>query len=320
MIGNIGRGAKAILEFIGVGGDRTLQWESKVLGATPGRRRVVAYRFYRQPFPEGRTLLNCVVKFYSDERGQRTSRIMEIISEALAGTGAPSLLTVPQLLFYDPREHLIAQQPAEGVLFTELLKMRDRMKYFREAGKALGLLHGLRIPFGETRSIQDHLHELIHPHPLTLADRIPEQGPLIASLLKGMVEREKQWAREIEIAPLHRDFHLRQLFYGNGRVWVIDWDLFAQGDPALDVGNFLVYLKTHLTEECNRSIDSFLEGYFSDRPQSLLKRISLYEALTYLRLACKRFRLKEAGWKEKTAEMLLMSEKQLLTESVYAKI
>lgn len=320
MIGDIGRGAKALLEFIGVKDDQTLQWESKVLGTTPGLRRVVAYRFYRQPFPEGKPLLSCIVKFYSDERGQRTSRVMEIIFEALAGTGAPPLLAIPQLLFYDPRERFIAQQPAEGVLFTELLKMRDRLKYFREAGKALGLLHGLRIPFGETRSIQDHLNELIHPHPLFLAERIPEYGPLIESLLKGMDEREKRWAREIEMAPLHRDFHLRQLFYGNGRVWLIDWDLFAQGDPALDVGNFLVYLKTHLTEKCNRFIDVFLEGYFSDRSQSLLKRISLYEALTYLRLACKRFRLKEEGWREKTAEMLLMSEKQLLTESVYAKV
>ena len=121
-------------------------------------------------------------------------------------------------------------------------------------------------------------------------------------------------ASQVAISPLHRDFHLRQLFSGQGRVWLIDWDLCAKGDPALDVGNFLAYLKTHLRQHWIPSTDAFLEGYFRDRPSPPLERVPLYEAFTYLRLACKRFRLKGDRWKEKTGDMLRLSEKCLWKE------
>ena len=47
-------------------------------------------------------------------------------------------------------------------------------------------------------------------------------------------------------APLHRDLHLGQLVARGDGVAVLDWDLHAAGDPALDLANLLVYLETRL--------------------------------------------------------------------------
>lgn len=307
-------GAKAILKFAGIGEDRGVRWKSHLLGEAPGARRVVGYRFYRFNKP----VLSCIAKFYADERGKEIADRMALLCKRLGWGTSPPLLAVPQPLFYDSTYRFIAQQPAEGVPFGEALRNQGSRTPFRLAGRALGMLHAQPLSVGKSKSIQGHLHDLIHPHPNALAEEMPEYGPLIGALLHALSEREE--TSKAEASPLHRDFHLRQLFYEPGRIWLVDWDLFAKGDPALDLGNFAVYLKTHLTRGAAPAVDAFLDGYFSGRPGSILKRVPLYEAFTFLRLACKRFRLKEAGWREKTAEMLLLSEKSLMKEPAYGKV
>jgi aminoglycoside phosphotransferase (APT) family kinase protein len=49
--------------------------------------------------------------------------------------------------------------------------------------------------------------------------------------------------------PVHRDFYPDQVLLSGSRVYLLDFDLFCQGDPALDVGNFC----GHLTEESLRT-------------------------------------------------------------------
>ncbi|MBI2875297.1 MAG: aminoglycoside phosphotransferase family protein [Candidatus Tectomicrobia bacterium] len=320
MILDVEEGAKALLELIQTHGATPPRWRAKVLSQVQARM-VVQYSLYREDSPpECEPFLTLIGKFYADETGRQTYQVMQILAQILSRMQAPPLLAIPQALFYDPRRYLIFQQRVEGVPYGELLNRRDSRNCFRLAGKALAFLHSQKVPVGEEKWMGDHLRELIHPHPSELHEQIPSYRPRVEGLIQSMTEKERTWKEEIEVAPLHRDFHLRQLFYGQGRVWLIDWDLFARGDPALDLGNFLVYLKTHLTQRGSPSIDAFLEGYFSDRPSSILKRVPLYEAFTYLRLACKRFRLKGDHWEEKVNEMLLRSERCLMEESIHEKV
>lgn len=308
---NLAGAAERILAQIEVNGEPSVRWVSKVLGETPGERKVVQYRFYAAAGRfHSKLLFRCVVKFYADERGEDTSRVMEALAKAHESTA--SVLAVPRPLYYDRKGRFAVQQFVEGIPFPELLSLPDRRKYFVAAGKALGALHTREVPVGEIKRFENHLVELIHPHPLLLAERIPSHRSLIESILKALHERDEGAGDHRASSPVHRDFHLRQLFYGNDRVWLVDWDLFAKGDPALDIGNFIVYLKTHLTERAALCIDGFLEGYFSVQSSALLKRVPPYRAFTFLRLACKHFRLKAKGWEGKVGEMLLRSERTLL--------
>ncbi|NKE73766.1 phosphotransferase family protein [Candidatus Manganitrophus noduliformans] len=307
---NLAGAAKRILERIKMDGDRPVRWVAKVLSETPGERKVVQYRF----FPRGRQahskpLFCCVAKFYQDERGEETSRVMETLSKE--HQRPVSLLAVPRSLYYDPGARFAVQQFVEGVPFPELITLPNSRRYFVLAGKALAGLHARAVPVGEIRWLSDHLIDLIHPHPLLLAEQIPSYRSRIDSILKALHEWEERVVDHRAHAPIHRDFHLRQLFYGDDRVWLVDWDLFAKGDPALDVGNFIVYLTTRLPERAASSIDAFLEGYFSLQPADLLKRVPLYRAFTFLRLACKRFRLKEEDWEEKVEGLLFRAERAL---------
>ena len=146
----------------------------------------------------------------------------------------------------------------------------------------------------------------MRPHPLALAEREPEFRPAIEAILAAVRAAANG---SVPAAPLHRDFHLRQIFFEPGRTWLIDLDLFGLGDPALDVGNFTVYLKTHLLQSAVPSaIQAFLTGYFdsgSNAADDMLRvRVPAYQALTYLRMACKHYRLQQVSWRDKVRRYL----------------
>ncbi len=296
------------------GADARRRWTWRILSETALARMVVEYSLPAgAPLPAGQPASVLIGKFYADEGGRRTYAVMRRLARALSGTVPAPLLAVPEALFYDPERRLVVQRRADGVPFRELLGRRDYRRYFRLAGTAIADLHTQTVPLGERKGIRDHLRELVHPHPLELGDALPQHRPVIEALLKALGERERSWNGTVEVAPLHRDIHLGQLFYGRGRVWLVDWDLFSKGDPALDVGNFLVYLKTHVGDKARPAIDACLEGYVSNSSPSVLERAPVYEAFTYLRLACKHFRLKREGWRGSMKEMLRKSEQSLST-------
>ncbi len=316
MIRSAHEGAEALLEFMTTGGAPKPRWTCRILSRTAQARMVVEYSLHSGAPPQaGRPASVLIGKFYADEGGRRTYAVMRRLARALSGTVPAPLLAVPEALFYDPERRLVIQQRVDGIPFRELLGRRDYRKYFRLAGRAIADLHAQRIPLGEHKGIRDHLRELARPHPLELGEKLPQYRLVIEALLKALGERERSWNGTVEVAPLHRDVHLGQLFYGRGRVWLVDWDLFSKGDPALDVGNFLVYLKTHVGEKARPAMDACLEGYASSSSPSVLERVYVYEAFTYLRLACKHFRLKREGWRNVVKEMLRQSEQSLTRES-----
>lgn len=91
-------------------------------------------------------------------------------------------------------------------------------------------------------------------------------------------------------AVLHRDLHDKQLLVDDGLgVGVLDLDLLATGEPALDLANLLVHLELrarqgHLTGVAARTAaDAVLAGY--DPDAATRAALPLHARLTRLRLA-----------------------------------
>lgn len=300
---DLAQGADALLAFLGRA--EATGWDARLLGEVPDARAVVEYRFADAGG------LALVGKFYADDTGQRTFRAMRELDATLAREPGRPLLRLPTPLFYDPRRRFLAQPLVEGTPYPTLLGGDDFRAPLRLAGQALALLHRLRVRVGRTAWLRDHLRQLIHPHPRVLCQRWPEYRAAVEALLAGLAERERAWLGLIEGTPIHRDFHLRQLFHDQGRVCLIDWDLFARGDAALDVGNFLVYLETHLGEQAAACSAAFLDGYCANHAGSVLERVPVYKAFTYLRLACKRVRLGGNDWHGRVWHLLRRAEQSL---------
>jgi aminoglycoside phosphotransferase (APT) family kinase protein len=52
------------------------------------------------------------------------------------------------------------------------------------------------------------------------------------------------------LCGIHRDFYSDQVIVDGPRLYLIDFDLYCLGDPALDIGNFL----GHITEQSLRTL------------------------------------------------------------------
>jgi thiamine kinase-like enzyme len=220
-------------------------------------------------------------------------------------------LAIPKPLFYSAENRLLMLKWIGYRSFVELINSRCYQHYLRLAGKALALLHQLPPVYGQVKTLDDHLSELIMPHPLALVGQLSEQGGRVKIIVDKLCDAGNRLQPQFGPVPLHRDFHLRQLFCGKRKVWLIDWDMYALGDPALDVGNFLVYLRVKIPTQSLSAGAAFLQGYRSLMPEVGEANINLYQALTYLRLACKAFRLKQKDWENRVDKLLTECEMRL---------
>ncbi len=71
-----------------------------------------------------------------------------------------------------------------------------------------------------------------------------------------------------EAVTLHRDFYPEQLKIAERRIYLLDLDLCARGDPALDIGNFTAHLsefalRTHGDLSALSEVENELMEYFS---------------------------------------------------------
>jgi aminoglycoside phosphotransferase (APT) family kinase protein len=248
-----------------------------------------------------------IAKCYADDTGRQTRRNMTLVTRALEKIPDP-VLAVPKTLCYDSARRCLVQQRVDGTPYFFLAGTPQFFSALRRAGEALSELHRLELPSERAKSLEEHLSDLVHPHPLVLAEKLPELRQRIYAVLSALKSAARRSAGEILACPVHRDFHLRQLFLEGDRVWLIDWDLFAFGDPALDVGNFLMYLETRLDPGQPAAAEAFLEGYFRRGDPAVRSRIGLYMGLNYLRRAAKHCRLGAPGWPSGSAEMVTRAE------------
>lgn len=290
-----------------LGPDYGARASATCLSDSPDGRRVTELRF--RPRRRGWSDVRIIAKEFAGDTGAATFAAMKALEAAEAARPAAGPLALPRALFYEPRLRTLGLEPAPGRPYRDLVAEEGFAGHLRLVGGALAALHALDVPSLRVATMDDHLAELIRPCPDALAVALPEDAALVA----GVVADLRGGERAIAYAPVpvHRDFHLGQLFRARDRVAVIDWDLVARGDPALDLGNFAVYLRTRVPHAAGRGIEAFLAGYTERAGDAALARVPLYEALTYLRLACKRLRLQPEGWRADAARMLRLARARL---------
>lgn len=180
------------------------------------------------------------------------------------------------------------------------------------------MLHGLELPESSewselpARSFDEHVGDLVHPHPEALAEDRPELAGALRAVLAGC-RAATAGGGHGRAAPLHRDFHPRQLFHGGRQVWLIGWDLAAAGDPGLDLGNFVALLEIKHGEAGRPMAAAFLDGYAARSagwPQ-LAARLPGWQATACLRRACKALRLGGAGANDEARRLLRRAEDRL---------
>lgn len=312
-------GWRAAIVYLRASGEADFALRTTVV-ANPSAERLVVACDVIIPLVSGRVGRRLIAKCFADDSGARTFAVMRALEAALAPAagaaptlaGAAPTLAVPRALCYDAKRRCLVQERVEALPFDALTDPSAQTEALRATGVALAELHALDLPeLSElpARRFDEHVGDLVHPHPEALAERRPELAGALRAVLAGCRAATEGGGRG-RAAPLHRDLHPRQLFYDGRQVWLIDWDLAAAGDPGLDLGNFVALLEIKHGAAGRAMSAAFLEGYAARSaawPQ-LAARLPGWQATACLRRACKAQRLGGAGANDEARRLLRRAE------------
>ncbi len=208
------------------------------------------------------TLIGKVRARHGEDSGYRLQRAFwDAGFEAESRDG----ISVPEPVGRVPAFRMWLQRKVAGRRSSELLEDGGAELATRIAEVA-HKVHTARVPAEKRHSMADEL-AILRSCLSEAARARPELGPRIERLL---VRCEELGARVRLPVPtgIHRDFYADQVLVDGDRLWLLDLDLYCEGDPALDVGNFLGHvvertLRTHGSSDALASFGRALEDRFA---------------------------------------------------------
>ncbi|RJK93754.1 phosphotransferase [Vallicoccus soli] len=249
------------------------------LAARPGAR-LAAHR------PERRGVVGDADGTWTKVVRPGRSRAVEAAARAAAVPG----VRVPEVLAADHARGTVTTAALPGRALHDLLGDPGVPAVAVEAacratGAALAALHAAPLPEGAVA--HGAAAELAVLEGWLAAAR--EHGALAGSPGTGAVREALAAGRPGPPVRLHRDLHDKQVLVdGEGAVGVLDFDLAAAGEAALDLANLLEHLALRAAQgRCSPALAAacraaVLDGYRPD--PGVLARLDAYAAATRLRL------------------------------------
>lgn len=241
-------------------------------------------------------------KVASDGSGTRVPHVVAALRPLLTQAG----VAVPECLGFAPDLQLTAFTEITGApKVARLLKARllgepapegQPLERAVESCAAIAArLHTSDLQLGDIRSLTVEVARL-------RADLVPIQAlaPELAELLAvalDVVERGAGTTPDPALRQCHGDFSYTQLVFDGPRPGLVDFDNFCLAEPALDLGQFLAYLRyagvkaaggggNQPAQLTDRLADLFLASYVrSGGPAVAVSRVDVYEAINLVRMA-----------------------------------
>lgn len=157
-------------------------------------------------------------------------------------------ISVPEPIGIIPQWQMWLQKKVPGKVATFWLTTERGIDVSRKVAHVAHKLHQANIPCQRRHTMADELAILDLKLPLVLED-YPDWQPRIESILeKCHILGEN--TPEHRLCGIHRDFYFDQIIVDGDRFYLLDLDLYCEGNPSLDIGNFI----GHITEYSLRSL------------------------------------------------------------------
>jgi hypothetical protein len=179
------------------------------------------------------------------------------------------------------------QWKAPGTLVAQLLEDTRAVALAERAAVAICKLHNSGASPSRRHGTDDELRIL-----RDRLDAVATETPRWRRRLDALFDASARFANTVPaVTPrgIHRDFHPGQMLVDGERVYLLDLDLYASGDPALDVGNFLAHLaeyslRTFGDPERLAACEAALTDHFLEStPDISARSIEIYKTLSLAR-------------------------------------
>jgi hypothetical protein len=175
-------------------------------------------------------------------------------------------ISVPEPLGVIASMQMWFQRKVPGQMLTELLSAARGVEIARNVADAIHKVHTTGVAAEKRHDMADELRIL---HECLAKVRLLR--PQWASRVEGVERACDQLAASVPLprtCGIHRDFYSSQVILDGSRFYLIDFDLYCMGDPALDVGNFL----GHMDEQALRESGSPVA--VAEQERALLERFA----------------------------------------------
>ncbi len=156
---------------------------------------------------------------------------------------APHYVGVPQVRGVIAAPALWLQDEVSGRLLTTLLHPDGDTSPAAQTGAALARLHAAEVQVKRKWSMENE-QDVLTRALATASAALPQQAVKIDEIAKAAGELI-QMLGPAKTTGIHRDFYPDQVIIDGKKTWLLDLDLYAMGDPAIDVANFLAHLDEH---------------------------------------------------------------------------
>lgn len=229
----------------------------------PGLRCLIAYDLASHQ-ADGTRLASVMGKVRAQSADTSTHELLETLWTGAFGPGRADGILVPEPLGVVSDLHMIVQRRVAGEpLGAHLGGPRGRLLAGR-AADAIHRLHRTSAPARRRHTVDDELR-ILRQRLSAVAQTRPHDRARIERLLDGCVRLAEQ-LRGGTVCGIHRDFYPDQLLVDGERLYLTDLDLYSEGPPGLDVGNFAA----HVTEYSLRRFGD--PEALADRNEALIAR------------------------------------------------
>ena len=222
--------------------------EIRVTRYKPHRRCMIEYQIDDDGPAAACGTFTVIGKVRAKRFGKSGYKLLSEIQQAGFGIDSEDGISVPEPIGTISKFRMWLQRKVPGRLATDLLTASNGIELVRRIAEAVHKLHHTGVRPERRHTMADEL-EILRKCLLTVACEQPVLAGRILRVLEACV-RLGRTTPTSALCGIHRDFYSDQVIVDGPRLYLIDFDLYCEGDAALDIGNFL----GHITEQSLRTL------------------------------------------------------------------
>lgn len=270
----------------GDGGSLSLR-SIRVLRHKPGRRCLIEYRLDAENSTGHCRTITLIGKARIRSLDSKTYRISKGLWDAGFDDTSADGISTPEPIGCVPELNMWVQRHVPGTPATDRLLGADGARVAGRIARGIHKLNRVGPHTGRLHTMADELRILHEKLPL-VGMRHPGWSGRIDRILDGC-NRLAESVRDPRFQPIHRDLYPGNLIVDGDRTYILDLDLYAMGDPALDAGNFIGHLTELSIRRTGNSLalriqeKAFEDSFVSLVGESRRRAVRTYTTLTLAR-------------------------------------
>ncbi|MBA3651948.1 MAG: aminoglycoside phosphotransferase family protein, partial [Chthoniobacterales bacterium] len=203
----------------------------------PGRRCLIEYSLEQTG-----TALTVIGKVHAKRLEEASYTVQTVLWNGAFNHSASDLLCVPEPLGTIPTWNMWLQRKVPGWPATKFLRRPGTVGLAQHIAELAHKLHSAGVPTTRPRHTLEEEVRILHERLPLVAQSRPQLADRLDRLLAA-VDELASTIPQVRRCGIHRDFYPDQVMVDNDRLYLLDFDLYCEGDPAIDLGNFVAHLR-----------------------------------------------------------------------------